>query len=88
MPLGFDLNRFRENQEEKRKSFRSEWGVQDDEVFMESEIDYGGKVTLIGDGRTINFDDASKNEDLWWEIESEIKAVMEESHANEGQKTL
>jgi hypothetical protein len=56
----------------------SHLGVQDDEVFMESEIDYGGKVTLIGDGRTINFDDASKNEDLWWEIDSEIKSVIED----------
>ncbi len=32
VPLGFDLNRFREDQEVKRKSFRSEWGIADDEV--------------------------------------------------------
>lgn len=32
VPLGFDLNRFRENQEDKRISFRSEWGIADDEV--------------------------------------------------------
>ena len=56
----------------------SHLGVQDDEVFMESEIDYGGKVTLIGDGMTINFDDYSKNEYLWWEIESEIRDLIED----------
>lgn len=32
VPLGFDLNRFRENQEEKRITFRSAWGIHDDEV--------------------------------------------------------
>ena len=56
----------------------SHLGVQDDEVFMESEIDYGGTVTLIGDGRTITLDDATNNGDFWWEIESEIRDVIED----------
>ena len=56
----------------------SHLAVQDDEVFMESEIDYGGTVTLIGDGRTITLDDATNNGDFWWEIESEIRDVIED----------
>lgn len=32
IPLGFDLSRFRENQETKRKSFRSEFHISDEEV--------------------------------------------------------
>lgn len=32
IPLGFDLSRFRENIEEKRKSFRNEFGLKEDEI--------------------------------------------------------
>ena len=32
IPLGFDLNRFTENQEEKRKSFRSLYNINDQEI--------------------------------------------------------
>jgi glycosyltransferase involved in cell wall biosynthesis len=32
VPLGFDLDRFRTGQEEKRKKFRTEFNVQDDEI--------------------------------------------------------
>lgn len=32
VPLGFDLDRFRTNQEEKRKKFRTEFNVTDDEI--------------------------------------------------------
>lgn len=32
VPLGFDLDRFRTGQEEKRNHFRSEFGVKDDEI--------------------------------------------------------
>ena len=32
IPLGFDLDRFRENQEEKRSNFRREFNVKDDEI--------------------------------------------------------
>ena len=32
IPLGFDLSRFRENMEAKRKEFRTAWNVADDEV--------------------------------------------------------
>jgi len=32
VPLGFDLDRFRTNQQEKRKKFRTEFGVSDDEI--------------------------------------------------------
>jgi len=32
IPLGFDLNRFRENYEEKRKTFRSKYKLQEDEI--------------------------------------------------------
>ena len=32
VPLGFDLNRFRENKEEKRMQFRAEWGVNNETI--------------------------------------------------------
>ncbi|SDC70523.1 glycosyltransferase [Niabella drilacis] len=32
VPLGFELERFMENQEEKRKAFRTEFGLADDEI--------------------------------------------------------
>ena len=32
IPLGFDLNKFKENQEEKRTSFRQKWLIEDDEI--------------------------------------------------------
>lgn len=32
IPLGFDLDRFHENQEEKRKSFREKYKIQEDEI--------------------------------------------------------
>jgi glycosyltransferase involved in cell wall biosynthesis len=32
IPLGFDLNRFREKKEEKRKQFREQWKIAEDEI--------------------------------------------------------
>lgn len=32
IPLGFDLKRFRENMEEKRKDFRAQYGLEDDDI--------------------------------------------------------
>ncbi|MBM77892.1 MAG: hypothetical protein CL846_05370 [Crocinitomicaceae bacterium] len=32
IPLGFDLNRFKENQEEKRKIFRQKWNIKENEI--------------------------------------------------------
>ena len=32
IPLGFDLNRFKENQEEKRKIFREKWHLKENEI--------------------------------------------------------
>ena len=32
IPLGFDLNKFKENQKEKRNSFREKWLIEDDEI--------------------------------------------------------
>jgi glycosyltransferase involved in cell wall biosynthesis len=43
IPLGFDLNRFRENQEEKRKSFREKFKIDDDEI----AISIIGRLTAI-----------------------------------------
>lgn len=34
IPLGFDLSRFTENKEEKRKAFRSQYNVDDDEILI------------------------------------------------------
>ena len=32
IPLGFDLNKFRENQKDKRNNFRQKWLIEDDEI--------------------------------------------------------
>ncbi len=32
IPLGFDLNKFKDNQKEKRNSFRQKWLIEDDEI--------------------------------------------------------
>ncbi len=34
IPLGFDLNRFRESKEEKRAFFRKEWNIKDNEIVI------------------------------------------------------
>jgi glycosyltransferase involved in cell wall biosynthesis len=34
IPLGFDLNRFRERQDEKRKAFRQEYHIRDEEIVV------------------------------------------------------
>ncbi|MFI5149095.1 MAG: glycosyltransferase [Bacteroidia bacterium] len=34
IPLGFDLQRFREGKDEKRKDFKNTWGFQDDELLV------------------------------------------------------
>ena len=56
----------------------SNLGVKDGEVLMESEIANGGTVTLIGDGRTVTLYDAIRNNDYGWEIESEVREVVED----------
>ncbi|MEO5570927.1 MAG: glycosyltransferase [Bacteroidia bacterium] len=43
IPLGFDLNRFRENQLEKRKSFRDQFKIADDEI----AVGIIGRLTAI-----------------------------------------
>ncbi|HKR04905.1 MAG TPA: glycosyltransferase [Bacteroidia bacterium] len=43
IPLGFDLQRFRDNQEEKRKSFRGHYKISDDEI----AIGIIGRITAI-----------------------------------------
>ncbi len=34
IPLGFDLDRFQQNREEKRKAFRAKWNIADDDVVI------------------------------------------------------
>lgn len=34
IPLGFDLDRFQQNREEKRKAFRAQWKINDDEIVI------------------------------------------------------
>lgn len=43
IPLGFDLSRFRENQQEKRKSFREQYKIEDSEI----AIGIIGRITAI-----------------------------------------
>ena len=56
----------------------SHLGVKDGEVLMDSEIVNGGTVTLIGNGRTVTLYDAIRNNDYGWEIESEVREVVED----------
>ena len=53
-------------------------GVKDDEVYIDGEIANGGTVTLIGDGRTVTLEDALNDGNMWWEIENEVREVVEE----------
>jgi hypothetical protein len=52
---------------------------EDNTFFVNCPIESDGKVTLImTDGETHYLKDLEENEDLWWEIESEIKGVIDD----------
>jgi len=51
---------------------------EDNLIFVNGPIESDGKVTLITNGETYLLTDVEEDEDLWWEIESEIKSVIED----------
>jgi hypothetical protein len=52
---------------------------EDNLIFVNGPIESDGKVTLLmTDGETHLLKDLEEDEDLWWEIESEIKSVIED----------
>jgi hypothetical protein len=51
---------------------------EDNLIFVNVPIESDGKVTLITDGETYLLSDLEEDENLWWEIDSEIKSVIED----------
>jgi hypothetical protein len=51
---------------------------EDNSTYVDCPIESDGKVTLIADGLTHLLSKVEENEDLWWEIESEIKGVIDD----------
>ena len=52
---------------------------EDNLIFVNGPIESDGKVTLLmTDGETHLLTDVEEDEDLWWEIESEIKGVIDD----------
>jgi hypothetical protein len=48
-------------------------------TLVDCSIESDGKVTLImTDGQTHLLKDLEENEDLWWEVESEIRNLIED----------
>jgi hypothetical protein len=55
------------------------YDIKDDEVEILCEILHGGEVTIImGDGRTLNLEDAVNDEEIGWEIKGEIHDCIED----------
>lgn len=85
VPLGFDLNRFRENLEEKREKFRAEWKIAADEV----AIGIVGRLVPIKDHQffldVANKINNSTNKKVKFiivgdgELRSELEAYIEEN---------
>lgn len=51
---------------------------EDNTTFVDCPVESDGKVTLITDGLTHLLKDAEEDEDLWWEVESEIRGVIDD----------
>jgi len=51
---------------------------EDNLFFVDGPIESDGKVTLITNGKTLLLKDIEEDEDLWWEMESEIKSLIED----------
>lgn len=51
---------------------------EDNTLFVDCPIESDGKVTLMTDGETYLLKDVEENEDLWWEVESEIRSLIED----------
>ena len=51
---------------------------EDNTILVGSPIESDGKVTLMTDGETHSLKDVEENEDLWWEVHSEIMGVIDD----------
>ena len=51
---------------------------EDNLFFVNCPIESDGEVTLMTDDETYLLSKVEENEDLWWEVESEIKSLIED----------
>jgi len=51
---------------------------EDNILLVDCPIESDGKVTLMTDGETHLLSKIEENPDLWWEVESEIRSLIEE----------
>jgi len=51
---------------------------EDNTTFVDCPVESDGEVTLMTDGKTYLLKDLEENEDLWWEIDSEIRGVIDD----------
>jgi len=51
---------------------------EDNLTYVDCPIESDGKVTLMTDGETHLLSDVEENENLWWEVDSEIKSLIED----------
>jgi hypothetical protein len=51
---------------------------EDNTFFVNCPVESDGKVTLMTNGETLLLKDIEEDEDLWWEIESEIRGVIDD----------
>ena len=51
---------------------------EDNTTFVDCPVESDGKVTLITDGLTHLLSKVEEDEDLWWEVESEIRGVIDD----------
>ena len=51
---------------------------EDNTLFVDCPIESDGKVTLMTDGETHLLSELEENYDMWWEVESEIRSLIED----------
>ena len=54
-----------------------EW-EEDHYLIVRCRVNGDGKVTLMTDGETHLLSELEEDEDLWWEVESEIRSLIED----------
>lgn len=51
---------------------------EDNTTFVDCPVESDGKVTLITDGLTHLLSKVEENEELWWEVDSEIRGLIDD----------
>ena len=51
---------------------------EDNRLLVDCPIESDGKVTLMTDGETHLLSELEENYDMWWEVESEIRSLIED----------